>query len=270
MQPVRERPNLAKHRSGGSSSVHLASVPERHPRLAGLSMRQRNYWVVVANVAVIAALAGCSDNTFVAPTAQQSAASDGAPVSMMMAPQDRPSLSLSGSAPSNTTADFTVGPQGGVFFIGNHAVVFPKKSICDPARSTYGDWDAACKTIGKPIRIHAVVRNENGRSWVDFSPELRFAPSADPSRWVWMYMYTPDARGAQGDLSRFNILYAQSIGGVTVDDAASDATLRTYVDTRTGVLVRRIKHFSGYTAWAGRTCDDSSGSCGDSSITGGL
>lgn len=233
-------------------------------------MRQRNYWVVVANVAVLAALAGCSDNTFVAPTAQQSASTASAPTTMMMAPTGRPSLSLMGGSPSNTSADFTVGPQGGVFFVGNHAVVFPRMSICDPATSTYGDWDAACKTIGKPIRIHAVVRNESGRTWVDFSPELRFAPSADPSRWVWMYMYTPEARGAQGDLSRFNILYAQSIGGVTVDDAATDPTLRTYVDTRTGVSVRRIKHFSGYTASAGRDCDNALSGCPDSAGTGGL
>jgi hypothetical protein len=231
-------------------------------------MRQRNYWVVVANVAVIAALAGCSDNTFVAPSAQSDAATSSAPVTMMMAPEGRPSLSLGGTAPTNTTADFTVGPQGGVFLVGNHAVVFPKKSICDPATSTYGDWDAPCKTIGKPIRIHAVVRNENGRTWVDFSPELRFEPSSNPARWVWMYMYTPEARTAQGDLSRFNILYAQSIGGVTVDDAASDPTLRTYVDTRSGILVRRIKHFSGYTASAGRTCDSALGECSDSTGNG--
>ena len=241
----------------------MVSRPEHHPCLAGFSMRQRNYWVVVANVAVIAAIAGCSDNTFVAPTAQPDAVSSSAPVTMMAAPVGRPSLSLSGTAPSNTTSDFTVGPQGGVFFVGNHAVVFPKQSICDPERSTYGEWDVECKTIGKPIQIHAEVRSENGRTWVDFSPELRFAPSDDPSRWVWIYMYTPDARGAQGDLSKFNILYAPSIGGVTVDDAASDPTLRTYVDTRTGVSVRRIKHFSGYTASAGRSCDEYSGDCSD-------
>lgn len=233
-------------------------------------MRKRNYWVVVANVAVLAALAGCSDNTFVAPTAQQSASTASAPATMMAAPAGRPSLSLIGGSPANTTADFKVGPQGGVFFVGNHAVVFPKLSICDPATSTYGDWDASCKTIGKPIQIHAVVRNENGRTWVDFSPELRFVPSSDPSRWVWMYMYTPDARGAQGDLSRFNILYAHNIGGTTVDDAASDPTLRTYVDTRTGISLRRIKHFSGYTASAGRDCENALTNCSDSSGTGGL
>ncbi|MFI5256538.1 MAG: hypothetical protein ACHQRK_04690 [Gemmatimonadales bacterium] len=226
-------------------------------------MRQRNYWVVVANVAVMAVLAGCSDNTFSGPVAPSGAASNSAPVTMMLAPAGRPSLSLSGGNAANTTADFTVGPQGGVFFVGNHAVVFPKKSICDPNSTDYNAWDAPCKTIGKPMHIHAVVRTANGRTWVDFSPELRFAPSTNSSQWVWMFMYTPDARGATGDLSRFNILYAQSIGGATIDDAAADPTLRTYVDTNTGVSVRRIKHFSGYTASAGRDCETSITGCGD-------
>ena len=226
-------------------------------------MRQRNYWVVVANVAVMAVLAGCADNTFSGPVAPSSAAASAAPASMIMAPADRPALSLIGGRSSNTTADFTVGPQGGVFFVGNHAVVFPKKSICDPTTTDYSAWDSACKTIGKPLHIHAVVRTENGRTWVDFSPELRFAPSDNSSQWVWMFMYTPDARGATGDLSRFNILYAQSIGGVTTDDAASDATLRTYVDTKTGISMRRIKHFSGYTASAGRDCATSISGCED-------
>jgi hypothetical protein len=212
----------------------------------GVPMRRRNYWVVVANVTVLAFVAGCRDN-IVAPAAAPS----GAPAPMMLAPDDRPSLSLSGGSSDNASTDFTVGPSGGVFFVGNHAVVFPANSICDPATSGYGDWDAPCRTLKTPLQIHAEVRREMGRTWVDFSPELRFAPSDKPSKWVWMFMYAPEAVGAQGDLSRFNILYAASIGGATVDDALTDATLRTYVDTRSGLLVRRIRHFSGYTASSG-------------------
>jgi hypothetical protein len=213
---------------------------------------RRNYWVVVANVLVLGVLAGCRDNG-VSPLAPPS----DAPASMMLAPAGRPSLSLSGGASDDVSADFTVGPAGGVFFVGNHAVVFPAHSVCDPARSSYGPgtWDDACPVLSRSISVHAVVRNQDGRSWVDFSPALRFAPSNNPARWVWMFMYTPDAVDATGDLSRFNILYAGSIGGATVNDAAGDYTLRTYVDTRSGVSFRRIKHFSGYTASSGFTCD---------------
>ncbi len=212
---------------------------------------RRNYWVVVANVLVLAVLAGCRDNG-VSPVAL----ANDQPASMMLAPEGRPSLSLSGTSVSDATTDFNVGPRGGVFYVGNHAVVFPANSICDPARSSYGagTWDDACALLRKPLTIHAVVRSQNGRSWVDFSPELRFAPSDNPSSWVWMYMRTPQTVGAAGDLSRFSILYAASIGGAMENDAASDPSLRTYVDTRGGLSFRRIKHFSGYTASSGNAC----------------
>ena len=205
---------------------------------------RRNYWVVVANVVVMAVLAGCSDN-IVAP----SAAPDAAAASMMFAPADRPSLSLNGGNNRNETTDFSVGRSGGVFYVGNHAVVFSPNSVCDPAVTEYGAafWDAPCSTLTTPITIHATVKKLAGRSWVDFQPDLRFSPSAK----VWMVMWTPSARGAK-DVSRFNILFAESIGGALVNDAKDDPSLQTFVDTKTGVSFRRIKHFSGYTASGGR------------------
>jgi hypothetical protein len=224
-------------------SSSLTGPPERHPLIAGLHMR-RNYWVVVANVVVMAVLAGCSDN-IVAP----SAAPNAAPASMMFAPADRPSLSLNGNKKHNDATDFTVGPQGGVFYLGNHAVAFSPNAVCDPAVSNYGSafWDAPCSTLTTPITIHATVKKLAGRSWVDFQPDLRFSPAAT----VWMFMYTPSAKGAK-DLSAFNIFFAESIGGTLVDDAKDDPTLRTYVDPKSGTSFRRIKHFSGYTASGGR------------------
>jgi hypothetical protein len=222
---------------------------------------RRNYWVVVANVAVLALVAGCRD-TVVAPAAAPSAA----PASAMLAPEGRPSLSLNGGQAKNGTADFTVNQWGGVFLVGNHAIVFPAHSICDPAKSTYGwdTWDDACVPLKRSIKIHATTRSLNGMSWVEFSPELRFVPSDNPSRWVWLVMHTPQTIGATGDLSRFNILYAESIGGPVVNDAAGDATLRTYVDARSGISYRRVKHFSGYTSSEGRSsssCEQTSDSC---------
>jgi hypothetical protein len=67
-------------------------------------------------------------------------------------------------------------------------------------------------------------------------------------------MRTPEAVGATGDLSRFNILWAESIGGATTDETPQDSSLRTYVDTWQGVTMRRIKHFTGYTSGSGK-CD---------------
>jgi hypothetical protein len=180
---------------------------------------------------------------------------------MMLAPAERPRLSLSGGAPDSATVDFTITPTGGAVFLGNHAVVFPARSVCDPATSSYGPgrWDEPCTAIDRPLAVRAEVRRLNGRTWVDFTPSLRFVPSTNPSRWVWMLMYTPEAASGAGDLAQFNILWAKSIGGPVVDEALEDASMRTYVDGWSGVSLRRIKHFSGYVAGAGRSDDGSGG-----------
>jgi hypothetical protein len=210
---------------------------------------RRNYWVVVASALVIGVLTGCSDSV-VAPSAAPSAA----PASAMLAPSGRPSLSLSGNKDRNGSTSFTVDPSGGIFFVGNHAVVFPAHSICDPAKSSYGEgqWDAPCSPLTRPIKITARISTTNGQQAVDFSPSIRFVPSNNTSRWVWIFMYTPEARGAQ-DLSRFNIMFAPTLGASPVNDAAQDATLRTYVETWSGTSYRRIKHFTGYVVAVGFT-----------------
>jgi hypothetical protein len=211
---------------------------------------RRNYWVVVASALVIGVLTGCSDNSVVAPAAAPSVA----PASAMLAPSGRPQLSLTRTDAKDGTTQFTVNPSGGVFFVGNHAVVFPARSICDPAASSYGEgqWDAPCTPLKRPLKITARVSTANGVRAVDFSPSLRFVPSADPARWVWIFMYAPEARGAN-DLSPFSILFSPSLGAAPVNDVAGDVTLRTYVDTRSGMSYRRIKHFSGYVIAAGFT-----------------
>ena len=202
-------------------------------------------------------IAGCQDNMPSAPASRAAA-----PASIMMAPEGRPQLSLSGVGAGSTSVDITVGPQGGVFYVGNHAVVFPARSICDPSKSSYGPgtWDSPCEPLSKSITIHAEVRTTRTASWVDFSPALRFVPSTNSNKWVWMYMYTPAAIGAH-DVSNFRILYAPQLGAQGVDDASGDATVRTYVDTWGGLTVRRIKHFSGYVGSSGKACDSDPDQC---------
>jgi hypothetical protein len=124
---------------------------------------RRNYWVVVASAIVVGVLAGCSDNTVLAPSAAPNAVAS-APTSSMFAPAERPSLALAGDKVKNGSTTFTVSPSGGVYFAGNHAVVFPAGSICDPATSTYGpgEWDAPCSALSQPITISAQVRTVKG------------------------------------------------------------------------------------------------------------
>lgn len=230
-------------------------------------MRGTN-WFTAGALIVLAALAGCRDGVVSPAASPMKAPSLAAPAPMSLAPQGRPHLALSGDLPDSTAVDFSVGPNGGVFYTGNHAVVFPAGSVCDPATSSYGPgtWDAPCTTLQSTIKVHAEVRRSGGGTAVDFTPALRFVPSTNPSRWVWLMMYSPDARGATGDLSRFNILYAPTLGATRIDETIDDGSLRTYVDTFSGISLRRVKHFSayieaGYGSGSGKSCDPSGGGC---------
>lgn len=211
-------------------------------------MRSFN-WKTVSTLVTMLAVAGCQD---IVSAPQENSV---APASMMLAPAGSPQLSLGGKADAGDV-DFTVTPNGGTFLLGNHAVVFPANSICDPSVSSYGPgtWDAPCVALQGSVTIHATIRTAKLGTWVDFSPSLRFVPSNESGQWVYIYMYTPNTKGAK-DLSKFSILWAPAVGANGVNDAAADATLRTYINTQSGVAMRRIKHFTGYLTSSGRACD---------------
>jgi hypothetical protein len=220
-------------------------------------MRRTN-WKTVSTLISMVVVAGCQENV-VSPSTSLAVA----PTTMSRAPQQRPSFDLANAAATaNASADFTVGPNGGTFMVGNNAVYFPAHSICDPATSSYGigSWDDSCSVLNGSIQIHAEAQVVNGVPTVDFTPALRFAPSSNPSRWVWLYMSIPGAT-PNADLSQYNILYVPTPGGPAYDETVSDPTLRTYVGV--GVGLRRIKHFSGYALSSGDGCTD----CGTPAAT---
>ena len=91
----------------------------------------------------------------------------------------------SGRGQESGTRTFVVWPglpMGQRF--GDHVLYIPANAVCDPATSGYGAafWDAPCAPIHQPLEITATWSTINGRAVVSFSPELRFAPSADESR----------------------------------------------------------------------------------------
>lgn len=155
-------------------------------------------------------------------------------------------------AADSLSADITVTPTGGWFRLGNHGIFFPDHAICDPATSSYGvaHWDEPCDVLDEPIQIHAEVRTQDGRSWVDFTPALRFAPSADSTQWVQIYLYSDGALDPD-NLPEMTILWSSGIGDPGVDESVDDATQRTFVDVDQGIAFRRIKHFSGYSVSSG-------------------
>src|SRR5688500_293282 len=153
------------------------------------------------------------------------------------------------------SADIIVEPSGGYFALGKHVIAFAPNSICDPAVSTYGvtEWDQPCTPITTPINIHAELREQDGRTWIDFSPELRFVPSDDEGQWVYLFMRTTAAEGKF--LTGKNappILWSPAIGVPGIDESLLDPTLKTKWDRRLGGVYRRIKHFSGYNVYSGR------------------
>ena len=202
----------------------------------------------VASLATLAALAGCGDA--VAP----GGASDHGPALASIARTGirNADIIVDHMASDSLSADITVTPTGGWFRLGNHGIFFPDHAICDPATTAYGHehWDAPCEPLDEPIQIHAEVRTQDGRSWVDFTPSLRFVPSADSTQWVQIYLYS-DAAFDPDNLPDLTILWSETIGGEAIDESLDDSTLRTFVDVEQGIAFRRIKHFTGYSISSG-------------------
>ena len=154
-------------------------------------------------------------------------------------------------APDMKSADLIVEPSGGVFVLGPHAIYFPPNSICDPETSSYGptEWDRPCQTITEPIDIHVKLVERDGRSWLDFSPSLRFAPSNNSDRWVYLFMATEYRVFRKGGIPP--ILWSPAIGVPGVDESLLDRTQQTQWSSAYRGVYRRIKHFSGYNVHTG-------------------
>src|SRR5687768_845667 len=134
-------------------------------------------------VALVALTAACADSSVAPRSEQAELLPGGAP---------RPSIIINSMAADQSSADFTVTTSGGYFRMGKHGIVFPARAVCDPATSGYGPefWDKDCEVLRGHVDIHAELRQQDGREWIDFSPELRFQPSASSSEWVWIFMRT--------------------------------------------------------------------------------
>ena len=150
--------------------------------------------------------------------------------------------------PTASGFQFTVDPTKNETFVymGEHKIVFPANSICDPATSSYGptEWDMPCQPLSTPITVYADTMTLNGHPHLRFSPDLRFVPSADPKNWVMLYMKDPSASDPLLAPS-LQILW-EAPDGSLIDERLSDPTLATQVQGSSSVVYRRVKHFSGY------------------------
>ena len=223
-------------------------------------MRRFQWGLSVAGVAVLAGLStSCSDST----TVPDRSVVRHEPVT------GAPTLDLnSGSLFSGTrSTTFTVTSAGGRFQIGNsYWVTFPANSICDPSTSSYGPgtWDDPCATLpdGQSVTITATYGFTTSGYGVDFQPALRFNPNTKvtiaTSAYSFALTFFADYFAANPSALHFlGIYYAPSLDGSAQTDAGRDASLVTHVNLSTGIVWRRIKHFSGYNVYSGLPCDPS-------------
>ena len=153
------------------------------------------------------------------------------------------------------TKSFVVDPtQPTTIRVGDHSVYFPANSICDPATSGYGEslWDSPCTPVQAPITITATWKSNLGHAFVQFSPDLRFVPTSDPSQFVMITM--KDYWDLNPDY-HYPIFWYRPTDGIWVDESVSDPSLVSTEDITGNKVTRRLKHFSGYLVGAGEVCD---------------
>jgi hypothetical protein len=217
---------------------------------------RRNFSVFVAGSIALLAAAACSD----APSAPTSASRSVSTVA--------PSLDRGGKGGLSNSATFVLTKKGGVFNIsipvlGDGAaftLTVPANAVCR-ASDAYAnaDWNASCQPDHADIQVTATYYDHNGVTGIDFSPELRFDPaktvtiSTNGDRdAIFAMELLPKSQQSWGN---FVMLYTPDGGLTLINDAATDPSLITHIDLRTGIEWRRIKHFSGYTGGTGLSCD---------------
>src|ERR1051325_11384697 len=148
------------------------------------------------------------------------------------------------SVPVRTTGEFTITPAGGTIDLGVASLNFPKNAVCDPDAPGYDYSSGACpKTLGRAIRVHVVIQsNPDGTYTLDFDTPLLFRTDAFVSLSTPLFRNFIKANTASWRYIDF--FYSASLNAAPVDDALSDLSVATLVDQATGIVFRRIKHFS--------------------------
>lgn len=145
--------------------------------------------------------------------------------------------------------DFTILPgETTIIVIGDHKLRIPAKSICDPAKSTYGptEWDKACTLLTSPLSMRVKSwSNALGHPHMDFSRDLRFVPGRGNELPI---IWFKDRSASMSAVAR--ILYCATPKSACIDESLADPSLATQTDAANGFVYRIIKHFSGYNVWA--------------------
>jgi hypothetical protein len=217
-------------------------------------MRRNTLFLLVGAVAALAV--ACTDST-VAPARSANSLSAAA----------SPSLSAGGTNQNRTLiGTIELSPNGGTYHVGDFDIVMPAGAVCDPATTKYGAryWDDECSPAASNVTVNVIAKKQGKGVSVDFQPDLRFRPAAG---WVVIQtdafstlLTSPAVRqlspGA-GFFESFSIQYVPTGSSRQLNEFRStgDPSMATHVDLRTGLVWRRVKHFSGYTVNLGAKCD---------------
>jgi len=154
---------------------------------------------------------------------------------------------------------FRYNPKKGVTQrLGDHVVVIPAGGVCDLS-SSYGPgtWDDACAPASHSFMITATTyADANGHPYIDFQPALRFVPSKETD------LYLKDGKRTVATMLTINYC---SLKGC-VDESINDPSLATQRVGNSNILVRRVKHFSGYMIVTGDACNGTVSQTDDGSV----
>jgi hypothetical protein len=206
----------------------------------------------------VAALTACSDS----PTSPRE-------TPRTLSPRDVPSLDYSGPYRFGgfRTTSFVLTAAGGMYNIGDgfYSLNVPANGVC-VLESSYGpgEWDSPCQTLAgdQSITVTATFGFANGGPVIDFKPGLRFSPTAQVTLSTGMYApllttLRPLFSSNPSLLRFFGMYYTPDLGATATTDAAFDPSLVTHINLRSGLVWRRVKHFSGYNLVGGMPCDPS-------------
>ncbi|HEY4216645.1 MAG TPA: hypothetical protein VGM67_05875 [Gemmatimonadaceae bacterium] len=113
----------------------------------------------------------------------------------------------------------------------------------------------------RSVKVHAVTQITSSGVVVDFSPHLTFAKAVTLSSTIFAPLIVLNHSYFASHPSALNALamyYSPSLGANPVEDFASDPSLMTHVNLKTGLIYRSIWHFSGYLMGGGE-CDPNAG-----------
>jgi hypothetical protein len=196
--------------------------------------------LLIAGIALI--VSGCRDT--VAPPSSE-------PLATLVPVEDLSfSRIVSNADGANATEiRFTFSRAAGSTKLGEFKLTWEENSVCERDNSGYG-WEffrKACQAENEDIEMTAKIWTEDGRTYVDFYPDIRFSPDKN----VMLSVVRDEIVGRRLNTRlklKYNIYYTHRIGDTRyyIDEAWFDPEQRTHFNTTTGEVWREIRHFSGF------------------------